>query len=129
MPTTAVPSAATNGRRTLRRRAAAQCASQNRVRYVNLSRTSFSNNGYYTYNVYLHGGDRARISIAWSANASRFYTSTLLNADLDLTVLAGANATSGTSYGSSSSFNRSLSLISRKPFCVSTPIAMSGSST
>ncbi|MEZ6015981.1 MAG: S8 family serine peptidase [Planctomycetota bacterium] len=99
----------------LHQRAAAQCSAQNRVRYVNLSRASFSNNGYYTFNVSLNGGDRARVCIAWSSNANRSYTSTLLNADLDLTVLAGANATSGTSYGSSSSFNNNFEIVEFTP--------------
>jgi hypothetical protein len=99
----------------LQQRSAANCSRLNRVRYVNLARTSFTNNGYYTYNITLNAGDRARVAIAWGANASSTYTSTVLNADLDITVLAGASATVGTSYGSSLSFNNNFEIVEFGP--------------
>jgi len=99
----------------LHQRAAATCSAANRVRYVNLYRTSFTNNGYFTYNVYLTAGDTARVSIAWGANANSSYTSTLLNADLDLAVFAGVSATTGTAYGYSSSFNNNFELVEFVP--------------
>lgn len=99
----------------LHQRAAAQCSASNRVRYVNLVRTSFSNNGYYTFNITLNAGDTARVAIAWGANANSTYTSTLLNADLDLSVLAGANATTGTAYGHSVSYNNNFEIVEFVP--------------
>ena len=99
----------------LHQRAAAMCSASNRVRYVNLYRTSFTNNGYYTYNIYLRAGDTARVSIAWGANANSSYTSTVLNADLDLAVFAGVSATTGTAYGYSSSFNNNFELVEFVP--------------
>jgi hypothetical protein len=99
----------------LHQRAAAMCSAANRVRYVNLVPSSFSNNGYYTFNIQLVAGQTARVAIAWSANANRFYTSTLLNADLDLAVFAGASATTGTSFGYSVSYNNNFEIVEFVP--------------
>jgi hypothetical protein len=99
----------------LHQRAAAQCSASGRVSYLNLYPSSFTNNGYRTYNIFLRAGDTARVAIAWSSNANRFYTSTLLNADLDLTVLAGSHATTGTAYGHSLSFNNNFEIVEFVP--------------
>ena len=95
--------------------AAARMSRANHARSVTVNSSSFSTNGYYTYNITLKGGDRTRVCIAWSANANSTYTTTSLDADLDLAIYAGSNQTSGTSYGFSSSFNNNFEIVEFTP--------------
>ncbi|MAG30477.1 MAG: hypothetical protein CL908_06225 [Deltaproteobacteria bacterium] len=98
--------------------AAYRCAAANRVRYVTLNSGSFSNNGYYTYDITLQGGDRTRVCIAWSSKADSGYTTTTLDADLDLAIFSGSGTTSsagGTYYGGSSSFNNNMEIVEFTP--------------
>lgn len=96
-------------------RAAAYCANADRVRYLSVTPSSFTSTGYRTYNINLNAGDRARVCIAWAANANASYTTTVLNADLDISVFAGANVISGTSLGSSASFNNNFEIVEFTP--------------
>lgn len=80
-----------------------------------VSASDFNNNGFYTRTITLQGGDRARVCIAWSANANSGYSTTVLDADLDLAVFGGANQTSGTFYGGSSSFNNNFEIVEFTP--------------
>lgn len=90
-------------------------ARESRAVSVTLNTTSFSTNGYYTYNVFLQGGDKARVCIAWASNADSGYTTDVLDADLDLAVFTGQSMTSGTSHGFSSSFNNNFEIVEFVP--------------
>jgi hypothetical protein len=96
-------------------RSAFRCANANRVRYLNLYRTSFTSAGYRLYNIYLVGNDVARVAIAWSASANSGYTSTVLNADLDISVVQGYNVTTGPYMGGSLSFNNNYEIVEFTP--------------
>lgn len=90
-------------------------AADGRADYRNVTTSSFNNNGYFTYDIYLQGGDRTRVAIAWSTLANSTYTTTTLEADLDLRVYEGQGVTSGTSYGSSASFNNNFEIVEFTP--------------
>jgi hypothetical protein len=90
-------------------------ARRGQVTWTNLGTTSFNNNGYHTIDVFLRGGDKTRIAIAWSSNANVGYTTDILDADLDLAVFAGSGQTSGTSFGFSSSFNDNFEIVEFVP--------------
>jgi hypothetical protein len=89
--------------------------SANRVAGFVVTPTSFNNNGYRTHSIWLQGGDRARVAIGWFSNANSAYTTDVLDADLDITILAGLNVTSGTSFGSSASFNNNFEIVEFTP--------------
>ncbi len=95
--------------------AAAKMGARNGITYFNVTRSSFSNGGFRTYNLYLRGGDRTRVAIAWSANAGANYTSSVLNADLDLSIYRGVNATSGVAYGHSFSGTNNFEIVEFTP--------------
>ena len=99
----------------LHQRASARMGNRNGIRYVTLNSGSFNRNGYYTYNINCNAGDRTRVAIAWGARANAAYTSTVLDADLDITILRGSNQTSGTSYGSSSSGPNNFEIVEFTP--------------
>ena len=86
-----------------------------RVSSLTLAPTSFVNNGYYTKDIWLQGGDKTRVCIAWSSNANSGYTTDVLDADLDLAIYAGQGQTSGTYFGGSSSFNNNFEIVEFSP--------------
>jgi hypothetical protein len=90
-------------------------AREGRATFTTLTSSSFTTNGYYTFNIFLQGGDKARVAIAWSSNADSGYTTDVLDADLDLAVFQGAGQTSGTSLGFSSSFNNNFEIVEFVP--------------
>jgi hypothetical protein len=73
---------------------------------------SFSNNGYFTYDIYLQGGDKTRICLVWDSLASgpAAYATDVLDADLDITVIQGQGQTVG-GLSSSSSWDNSYEII------------------
>jgi hypothetical protein len=75
--------------------------------------SSFSNNGYFTYDVYLQGGDKARICLVWDSLASgpAAYATDVLNADLDLAIYAGQGQTGGTFLAGSASWDNSYEIV------------------
>jgi hypothetical protein len=95
--------------------ALARAAMANQIASTTVTPASFTATGYYTYNISLKAGDRTRVCIAWGSQANSTYTTNVLDADLDITILAGTNATSGTSYGSSSSFNNNFEIVEFTP--------------
>jgi hypothetical protein len=95
--------------------AAFRCAKDNRATFVYLTPTSFNNNGYYTHTIYLTAGDRARVCIAWSASVSATYSTSSLDADLDLAVFSGTNVTTGTPAALSGSFVNNFELVEFTP--------------
>ena len=99
----------------IHQRAAARMGNRNGIRAITVNSGSFSNNGYRTYNIQCNAGDRTRLAIAWSARANSAYTSTVLDADLDITILQGSNQTSGTSFGSSSSVANNFEIVEFTP--------------
>lgn len=83
-----------------------RAARDNRVRTTTVTPSSFAATGYHLETMLLTGGDRARIVLAWSASADAGYTTSVLDADLDITVVEGYNQASGTVItGSYSYFN------------------------
>lgn len=82
---------------------------------TSLTPASFTTTGYYTYSIFLKSGDRTRVCAAWQSLANATYTTDTLQADLDITILAGQNVTSGTSYGSSASFNNNFEIVEFTP--------------
>jgi hypothetical protein len=84
--------------------------------YGTFAPSSFSNNGYYTFNISLEAGDRARVCLAWNSRVSHLppffsYFSDALDADLDVAIYQGSSATSGTFITSSSSFDNSYEIV------------------
>lgn len=80
-----------------------------------LTAASFNNGGYKTVNVYLQGGDRARIVLCWDSNANSIYTSDVLNADLDITLFQGSNTIAGPNFGQSASTDNSYEILEFVP--------------
>ena len=70
---------------------------QNKFQIGTFLPTSFSNNSYYTTNIFLQGGDKARVCLVWDSLASgpAAYASDVLNADLDIAILQGLGVTVG----------------------------------
>lgn len=95
--------------------AAYRVATSGRLLGTNVSAASFSNNGFYTRDIFLQGGDRTRVAIGWFSQANSGYTTDVLDADLDLTILAGQGATSGISFGGSLSFNNNFEIVEFTP--------------
>ncbi len=78
---------------------------------------SFNNNGCYTTNIWLQGGDKTRVVLSWDSLANNTYTTDVLNADLDLAIYAGAGVTTGSGLAFSSSFDNSYEIVE---FCPAT---------
>ena len=95
--------------------AAVTCAREDRVRFVNLSPTSFNVGGYYTYDIELQGKETTRVCISWGALANSGYTTTILNADLDLAIFEGSGVVSGTGLAYSSSVNNNFEIVEFTP--------------
>ena len=62
---------------------------QNKFKIGTFLPTSFNNNGYFTTDIYLQGGDKARVCLVWDslADGPAAYTGNVLNADLDVSVI------------------------------------------
>lgn len=67
--------------------------------------------GFFHRNIHLLAGDRTRICIAWLANANATYTTSTLDADLDLAIFQGADTCSGTVVASSSSISNNFEIV------------------
>lgn len=87
----------------------------NRTTWFTVTPASFTTTGYHTYNIFLQRKDKTRVCIAWSSNADSGYTTDVLDADLDLAIYAGQDVVSGTSLGSSSSFNNNFEIVEFTP--------------
>ncbi len=74
---------------------------------------SFSNNGYWTYDVWLQGGDKTRIALVWDSMASgpAAYATDVLDADLDLAIFAGQGTTVGVALATSGSWDNSYEIV------------------
>ncbi len=90
-----------------------------RIKYGSFTSSSFSNNSYYTTNIWLQGGDKTRVVLAWDSLAAgpAAYATDVLDADLDLAIFAGQGTTSGTLLASSSSWDNSYEIVE---FCPTT---------
>lgn len=95
--------------------AAFRCALDGRITSHSLTSSSFNTSGYFVHNIHLQGGDKTRVCIAWSSNANSSYTTDVLDADLDLAIYTGQNATSGTAHGFSSSFDNNFEIVEFTP--------------
>ena len=82
-----------------------------KLRNGSFTSASFSNNGYFTHDVWLQGGDLARVVLCWDSNANGSYTTDVLDADLDLAILAGQGTTSGAVLAASSSYDNSYEIV------------------
>jgi Subtilase family len=86
---------------------------QNKFKIGTFLPTSFNNAGYYTTDIFLQGGDKARVCLVWDslADGPAAFASDVLNADLDIAVIQGAGMTSGIVLGSSSSWDNSYEIV------------------
>ena len=80
-----------------------------------LTPASFAATGYVVHNVYLQGGDKTRITLCWDSLANSTYATDVLNADLDIAILAGANMTAGAVLASSASYDNSYEIVEFVP--------------
>ncbi len=80
-----------------------------------LTPATFTTTGYKVHNVFLQGGDKTRITLCWDSLANNTYATDVLNADLDVAILAGASTTVGAILAASSSFDNSYEIVEFTP--------------
>ena len=113
----ATPRSEKEGAGTAHGLAAFNCAKQTHFFVGNLTPSSFTSTGYHVTNMFLRGGDRTRVAIAWDSSASGgpWFASNVLNADLDLAILAGNAVTTGPTLASSASYDNSFEIVEFVP--------------
>jgi hypothetical protein len=94
-------------------------AASNKFSSGTFTPASFSTNGYFTRNISLRAGDRARIVLSWNSRGTHvppfINYADVLDADLDMTVFLGSGVTSGTAVASSSSYDNNYEIVEFVP--------------